>query len=164
MEIINVLVAIDSDNILKKYGTNNSPDNPVYITGPDQIFMITEPDNVLSGQASEELVLKGTPGDVIRWREISSCMEFNVLLYKFVPTAGATLISDPQSLVHSTTIPLPNPSDPLHPITEEIDTSFWSSEVLRIGDVTYKFYFMILDHANKIQGYYCWDPYIHIVG
>lgn len=163
-KIINVLVAIDSDSILKKFGNNTDPEHPVYIQGPNLIFMIAEPENTISGQASEELRLKGTPGDVIRWHEISSCMDFNVLLYKFVITSGDKLISTPESFVRSTTIPLPNPSDPLHPRTEDIDTSFWNSDVLRIGDVAYLFHFMILDRASKIQGYYCWDPYIHIVG
>lgn len=124
-DLINVLITIDSESILAKYGPNNDPNNPAVITSPDLIYMISEPDHVLAGQATEELTIKGTPGDVIRWREISTCMDFNVLLYRFIAKEGDKLISTPASLTLSTTVPLFDPENPIRPIIEKITTSLW---------------------------------------
>ncbi len=161
--LINVLITIDSESILTKYGPNNDPNNPVVITSPDLTYMISEPDHVLAaGQATEELIIKGTPGDVIQWREISTCMDFNVLLYRSIAKESDKLISTPASLTLSTTVPLFDPENPIRPIMEKITSSLWRSDVLMAGNVVYLFCFMILDRKSNIKSYYCWDPYIHI--
>lgn len=165
-KIINVSISIDSDNILQNFGKNTDPNNPKFL-GNDAskyIFMITEQDNVVTGQAGHELKIKGVPGDVIRWRETTLSMDANtdVLLYRFVTTQGTGLFSTPVPRQVDTIIALPEENNPLKPITEQITTYYWTSDLQHVGDVTYHFCFMILNAAGQIQGYYSWDPYIHI--
>ena len=155
--IINVLIAIDSDTILQKYGKNTDPNNPKQIAS-NLIYMITEEDNAMKGQAGEELKIKGTPGDTIRWRETTLSLDPNtdVLLYKFV-TSGALaskLFSTPKPVTHDIIIALPDEDNPLKPITKQITTHYWTSDLLKVGDVTYHFNFIILDAQGEVQGYY----------
>ena len=165
-KIINVLIAIDSDTILKTYGPNTDPNNPKQIAASSLIYMITEQDNAMKGQAGTELMVKGVPGDVIRWRETTLSLDPNtdVLLYKFVTSSASApkLFSTPRPMTPDTIIALPNEDNLLKPITEQITTYYWTSDLLKVGDVTYHFNFMILDAQGKVKGYYWWDPYIHI--
>lgn len=162
--IINVLVAIDSDSILAKYGPNTSKDNPPFISGSNLIFMITEQDNVVSGQAGNELCIKGVPGDTVRWRETTLALNPNtdVLLYGFEATQGQGLFTDPVAVEPATIIALPNKDNVYAPKLEKITTYYWTSDLLDVGNVTYHFKFMILNAAGQVKGYYQWDPFIQI--
>jgi len=59
-------------------------------------------------------------------------------------------------------VPLPNPQNPLHPDRQTIQNYFFQTTVENPGDVTYHFNFMLLKRDGTVQGYYYWDPYIHI--
>ena len=67
--IIDVLIAIDADTILKTYGPNSDATNPVQVSNAGLIFMLTKQANALSGEAGTELNLSAQTMDVIRWRE-----------------------------------------------------------------------------------------------
>jgi len=163
-EIIDVLIAVDTETIIDKYGTNNDPDNPVQVTDGQTIFMITKQGDVVSGNAGNELNIKAKTLDIIRWRETSLTLNaaYSTMLYKFVPTAGGNLISTPIPLLIEVNTPLPNPDNPLAPNKQTIEDYCWNSNVLKVGSVTYHFNFMILDRDGSVQGYYWWDPFITI--
>ncbi|MPQ49271.1 hypothetical protein GCQ56_19905 [Marinifilum sp. N1E240] len=163
-EIIDVLIAVDTETIISNYGLNKDPNNPVQITDASLIFMITKRDDALSGNAGTELAIGAKTLDTIRWRETSLSLNatYSALLYKFVATAGGDLISNPIPLLVEVQTPLPDPSNPTMPKTQTIESYFWTSTVLKPGSVTYHFNFMILDRAGNVQGYYWWDPYIKI--
>ena len=57
---------------------------------------------------------------------------------------------------------LPDPTDPTVPKTQVIKSYFWNTTVLAPGDTTYHFKFIVLDRNGNVQGYFWWDPYIHI--
>ncbi|MDB6183167.1 inclusion body family protein [Paracoccus fistulariae] len=162
--IIDVLTAIDADSIVATLGTNSDSANPVQITQPDLIFMLTRQKNALSGEGGTELQISAQTMDTIRWRATSMSMNaaYSVILYDFVAASGANLISPPQPLEADVTDPLPDPADPTTPKTQKIKSYFWNTTVLEPGNTTYHFKFMILDRTGVVQGYYWWDPYIHI--
>lgn len=163
-EIIDVLIAVDTETIISKFGTNTDPDKPVQVTDSSLIFMITKSDDAVTGNAGSELKIGAKTLDTIRWRETSLSLNaiYSALLYKFVPTAGGDLISPPIPLLAQVQTPLPDPSNPTIPKTQTIESYFWDSTVLSPGNVTYHFNFMIIDRSGNVQGYYWWDPFIQI--
>jgi hypothetical protein len=162
--IIDVLIAIDADTILKTYGPNIDSAHPVQVSNAGLIFMLTKQANALSGEAGTELNLSAQTMDVIRWRETTMSLNsaYTGILYAFVPTAGGNLISTPTPLEADVTEPLPDPSNPAVPKTQTVKSYFWNSTVLAAGQVTYHFQFLICDRNGAVQGYYWWDPYITI--
>jgi hypothetical protein len=87
--VTDVLVAIDTATILQKYtGCSKSADSPTLID-PKYVYMITNQDNAISGQAGGELDLKAQVGDLIRWRETSLSLGFETaaIFYRFIAAA-----------------------------------------------------------------------------
>ncbi|MEO0731416.1 MAG: inclusion body family protein [Bacteroidota bacterium] len=162
--IIDVLISIDADTILSKYGKGTDPANPRQITDKSLIYMITRQDDQVSGNAGAELNVKAETLDTIRWRETSLTLNaaYSAILYKFVATAGGNLISPPVPLIVEVDEPLPDPNDLLHPKSQTVKNYFWNCNVLQAGSVTYHFNFMIVDRHGDVQGYYWWDPFITI--
>jgi len=163
--IIDVLTAIDADTIVATYGKNNDSANPVQVTAPNMIFMLTRQKNVLSGEGGSELNISAQTLDVIRWRACTMSMNaaYSVILYDFVATAGTQLISPPVPIEADVIDPLPDPLNPTVPKTQTIKSYFWNTTVVAAGNATYHFKFMVLDRTGEVQGYYWWDPFITIV-
>ncbi|HEY3362843.1 MAG TPA: AidA/PixA family protein [Methanosarcina sp.] len=166
-EIINILIVIDSETILDRYGTNSNPDQPVQITQPDLIYIVTKQASVVSGQAGNELTFgAGTSNTIggILWRATSLSLNSDnkIIFYKFTSFSSKNIISTPKPFLDTVKVPLPNPNDPTNPTIQEIQMYFWYSTVLNSGSATYHFCFFIVDrHGNKL-GYYWWDPSITI--
>ncbi|WP_211114952.1 inclusion body family protein [Azospirillum brasilense] len=162
--ITNVLITFDTESILNDYkNLSRDPKNPTPISAK-YIYMVTNGANAISGQAGGELNLKASVNDVIRWREATLTLssDDSALMYAFVPTGGANLISPPQALLSTVTVPVPNPSNLTTPNFETIKDFFWNSIALDTGRVTYHFHFMITDRYGQVKGYCKWDPYITI--
>lgn len=162
-QIINVLIVFDAETILANYPGSTDSNNP---RGVDDslIYMITRKGSALSGNAGGELNISAEVNDTIRWREttISLDSSYSVILYKFEATQGGQLISDPVPRESTVTVPLPDPNNPLVPKKQTISDYHWTTDILDIGNVTYRFYFMVLDRDGNPQGYYYWDPFITI--
>ena len=163
-EIIDVLIAIDAETIIAQFGKNTDPNNPVAVTNANLIFMIAKQADEVTGSAGNELKIAARTLDTIRWREttLSLNADYDAILYAFDATSGGDLISPPVPLLAQVKTPLPNPRDPTHPTSQTIESYFWNCTVLNAGDVTYHFRFMIVDRDNSVQGFYWWDPFIHI--
>lgn len=165
MQIIDVLVVIDAETIINKFGKNTDSNNPVQVTDPNLIFMVTKRTDAVSGNGGNELKIASKRLDTtIRWKETSLSLisTYSALLYKFTATSGSNLISPPVSLLVTAQTPLSDPSNPAVPKIQTSKTYFWNCNVLKSGKVTYHFNFMILDRSGKVQGYYWWDFYIEI--
>jgi hypothetical protein len=163
-QITDVLVSFDTTEILRLCkNPSKDPNRPTQIS-PNQVFMITTQNNVISGQAGGELDLKAQVGDLIRWRETTLSLGFenSAIFYQFVATGGNDLISTPTPREAEVTVPVPNPKDPVHPKNQHISNYFWSSETLKTGRVVYHFNFMICDRNGAVAGYFWWDPFITI--
>lgn len=162
--VIDVSVSFDTETILKKYPNPSQNPNAPTLIDWHQVYMITNQDNVVSGQAGGELDLKAQVGDLIRWRETSLSFGFekSVIFYKFIGNAGGELISPPTPRKATASYALPNTSNPSIPTCQKVDNYYWSSETLACGRVTYHFNFMIVDRDCKPCGYFSWDPFISI--
>lgn len=160
--IIDVLIAVDADTILTAYPSGTA-DAPTSIDKP-LIFMIVRQPNAVFGNGSKELKLSASVLDEIRWRAVSLSLgaDNDALLYKFFALRGDSLLSPPTPLLAHVQTPLPDPQDPLHPTTQAIENSFWTTQVLQQGSVTYAFQFTISNRAGTPLGYYAWDPFITI--
>lgn len=162
--VTDVLVSIDTETILKKYpNISKDPASPTFID-VNHVYMVTNQDNVIQGQAGGELDLKAQVGDLIRWRETSLSQSFEtaVIFYKFIANAGAQLISTPSPRKAIASVAVPNTSNPSVPSCQKVDNHYWSSETLECGRVTYHFQFLIVDRNCSIVGCCTWDPFISI--
>lgn len=159
---VDILIVLDGETLVEKYPRGTAA-NPTVIPAP-LIFLIANSQFVSFGQASKELKIAIKTLDEIRWRSTTLSMEsvYCSLLYKFELKSGDLIISPPMPLLADVKVPLPDMNDPLHPKTQEIKSYFWDSTALRPGEMTYTFYFMILDRSSNILGYYYWDPFIKI--
>ncbi|MEW1847670.1 inclusion body family protein [Nonomuraea angiospora] len=163
-EFINVLIAIDAETILERFGKNTDPDRPTSIPDSSNLIYMTTRQNQLGSTPGSELTVNASPMDIIRWREttLSLNSEYTGILYRFNTLAGKDLISAPAPRSVVLSEPQPNGQDPLNPTTQKISSYYWECEVLDTGTVTYNFSFMILNRKGEKQGYYCWDPFINI--
>jgi len=160
--ILDLLVLVDGETVATTLPPGMA-ENPTSVPTP-LIYMIANSDRVDFGQASKELKITASTGDVIRWSAASLSLNsaYQVSLYKFHPVRGADLISTPAPLVIEATMPLPNPQDPAKPGTQTRKYSFWQTTVLEPGELTYAFNLMIMNRSGKQLGYYYWDPFISI--
>jgi hypothetical protein len=161
MAQINIQITFDAATIVKNYGTNTDPTNPVGVSG-DLIYLITPVGDALAGSdGTAELTVVAITEDTLSWREATLGPDYSVLLYQFVVSPG-NLITPPQPLQASVTVPLPNPNNPTQPLLQTITDYFWMSAVLQPGQATYHFCFMVVARDGTVQGYYTWDPHISI--
>lgn len=138
--VTDVLVSIDTETILKNYpNISKNPASPTMID-VNHVYMVTNRDNVINGQAGGELNLKAQVGDLIRWRETSLSQSFEtaVIFYKFIGNKGSELISTPTPRKATACVAVPNTSNPSVPSCQKVDNHYWSSETLDCGSVTYQ--------------------------
>lgn len=162
--VTDVLVAFDTETILQKYPNPSKNPNAPTLIDFHHVYMITNQDNVINGQAGGELDLKAQVGDLIRWRETSLSLGFekSVIFYKFIGNVGNELISTPTPRKAEASFAQPNTTNPSVPTCQKIANYYWSSETLSTGRVTYHFNFMVVDRNCNAMGYFSWDPFITI--
>jgi hypothetical protein len=163
-DFINVLIVIDAETIIERYGKNSDPDRPTLIPDSSNLIYMTARQDHIIGSPGSELTVKASPDDIIRWREttLSLNSRYTSILYRFDASSGADLIDPPEAKSVVVNEPLPNSHHPLNPTTQKVNSFYWQCTVLEPGSVTYHFSFMILDHSGEKLGYYYWDPFISI--
>ena len=164
MAQIDVTIVIDTEAIVGLGAGSQDSNNPTQVND-SYIYMVTDQNNALSGQGGGELRVGANPGDEIRWQATSSTLAsvYTVALYEFSPLSGGALISKPELNVVELRYFYPSdPSSPLNFTSQVVNVPYWSANINKTGDVTYRFFFTILNSGGHIVGYYSWDPYIHI--
>ncbi|UQI42246.1 AidA/PixA family protein [Vreelandella venusta] len=162
-QIIDILMAVDADTII----SNSPPGTSSKPTSIDEtmIYLIVRQENGVFGEGTGELKVTARTLDTLRWREtsLSANATYSAILYKYEPIGGEQgILSTPYPIVAEVKTPLPVPGDPLHPVTQTINSYFWSAQAVAEGEITYAFNFMLTDRDNIVQGYYSWDPFIQI--
>jgi hypothetical protein len=164
-EFIDVLCIFDAEGILDKYPSPSlDPNNPTPCSH-DYIFMVSEKDNVMTPQGGAELKIKAKIEDSVRWRStsLSKNTGYYTQLYSFTTSHGGDLLTTPIVYNLSVTIPIANPADPPYPSEFESTTAHtWMATVVKEGQVTYHWSFLISDRSGNIIGYFKWDPFIVI--
>jgi hypothetical protein len=167
INIDNVLIAFDAETILAVYPNPSlDPSNPTFVQNADKvIFMMTKKGDTLSGHGASTLNFKAQPSDIIRWREttLERNTGRNIQLYKYQASSGADLLAAPAIQPVNVTIPIPNPTDPVHPTKfQKVADYLWQSTALDTGTVVYTFCFAVLKRDGTPLGYFKWDPAITI--
>ncbi|MFI0780482.1 inclusion body family protein [Streptomyces sp. NPDC021212] len=162
-EFINVMIAFDALSIAKRYpDASRNPDAPTQVDH-DLIYMTTRHDRIV-GTSGAELNFRANPRDIIRWREttLSLNSDYCALLYRYV--SSDQLISKPRVVIGDGTYPMPKDGAVDRPdfATQDYEDHYWEADVRKIGRVTYRFYFQILDSEQNLVGYFQWDPFITI--
>ncbi|GAA1701417.1 inclusion body family protein [Streptomyces yatensis] len=162
-EFINVMIAFDAVSIAKRYpDASRNPDAPTQVDHA-LIYMTTRQDRVV-GTSGAELNFRANPRDIIRWREttLSLNSEYCALLYRYL--SGDQLISKPRIVIGDGTYPIPKDGATDQPDfeTQDYQDHYWEADVKKTGQVTYRFFFQLLDSDQKLVGYFQWDPFITI--
>ncbi|MEM7537778.1 MAG: inclusion body family protein [Chloroflexota bacterium] len=162
-KVIDILIVVDAETIIKDYGRNNEPAEAAQINS-DHVFMTVKEDQALSGQGGGDLEIKANVGDILRWRQttISLGSGYSAMLCEFKQTAGKDLIINDGPRTNKVIVPLPNPNDVYHPNTQVITDYHWNGEVNDYGSEYYAFLFLITDRHGKTQGFYSWDPKVQV--
>ena len=157
--IINIISVFDTKAILK-VGKSTDPNKPVGLNHQN-IYMIVNSGNLVSYQASGDLVVKAKVNDLIYWRAQSLTVNTadTVIFNNFV--FDVEIIEKPRLVVTRPKIAVPDTKDPLKYKFETVPDVFYNSVVREIGQSAYKVYFYIVyenDSGAQAVSYYWWDP------
>ncbi|WP_347900701.1 AidA/PixA family protein [Pseudomonas purpurea] len=167
-----VLIAIDTDTILRHFNHDISQDHnyPTRIAprfAEDVIHMVSNSKDT-SNQGSANITSTLELGDVIRWRAttLSKDFENSVILYNYSQLYSDGGEISPVRIISIQGAPMPviNKQSPwATPIKQEVNTYLWAATAENRGHITYTWSFMIVDKHNQVVGYCSWDPYMTIV-
>jgi hypothetical protein len=169
---INILIVIDTDAVLKNYGTGNSdPNNPKGIAH-NMGFMIATGTTINSGQGTGDLDFNALVGDTVRAFATSGSDNFEaaVLLYGMPKFSGDQVFGTfiYQNFQKSTIIPN-SATTPLPAAITEETFWFYQAGVAAKGVEGYMVQFGLYTRDPNtgqpvLNGYYAWDPTIRVVG
>lgn len=170
-KIIEVLVVIDThrlitDNYNNYVNISKDPDHPTAI-GHNYAFMITNNDNLVSGQATADLHIKAISGDMINWYGTSESNNFDnqVIVYHISHTTK--FLSEVKLEVRKKENVFPKDNDIKDLEGIKIGSLMISATVRDSGKVNYDVYFGIYKTVRdtgkrEVYGYFKWDPTITI--
>jgi len=169
---INILIAIDSDNVVKSYpNPSKDPNSPTGIAH-NMGYMVCTGTSVNSGQGTGDLDFNALVGDTVRAFATSGSDNFEdaVLLYAMPKFSGTEVFSAfaYQNFTKSTV----NPQSTTAPLPAKIvDEEFWfyQASVVRSGTEGYEVRFGLYTRDPNtgkpvLTGYYYWDPTIRVAG
>jgi hypothetical protein len=181
MRIVDILVAIDCDQIVEDYKNQDDahkrstdPAKPTQLADSKKyIYMITKSSDVLSGNAGDALNVRVNLGDIIRWRETSLTNDFDysAVFTQFIALPSSTgRITAPAPVggvsgdeVFAKKEPEPiQGTAPWKASMQLTPYHYWQCSTERPGTVTYHWVFQILDTKGQSLGYFAWDPWITI--
>jgi nematocidal protein AidA len=172
---IYIQTIFDTETILKKYAKSTNPSSPTFLPTPGladkpTMFMLTNWDDHLSGQATGNLEIQAEVNDNIYWRTMSLSNNTGdaVLFYDFVVPSGA-VIAKPRLKLSQVTVPIP--TLPFEPPAyaykmEAVTDVHWMTEVDHPGSSLYQIRFFILTQdpgtRSLVRYFYTWDPKITV--
>jgi hypothetical protein len=169
---INILIAIDTDTVVKRYPNPSKDQNNPTGIGHDMGYMICTGTVVNKGQGTGDLDFNAVVGDTVRAFATSGSDNFEdaVLLYAMPRFSGDQVFGpfNYQNFTKSTV----NPQSVTQPLPARIvDEDFWfyqASVVIR-GTEGYMVQFALYTRDDTtgrpvLKGYYAWDPTIRVQG
>ncbi len=171
-KIINILITIDTDAVLKNYP--NPSQNSASPTGiaHNMGYMVATGTTINSGQGTGDLSFTALVGDNVRAFATSGSDNFEdaVLLYG-LPMFSGTQVLGPfnyQNFTKSTVVP--NSTTSVLP-AKIVDETFWfyQASVSTKGTEGYMVQFALYTRDQTtgqpvLKGYYAWDPTITVAG
>lgn len=173
-KFIDIMVLFDTVTIEKDYAkfrSASTSDKPYGIASNGYTYMVTQPSDVISGQASSNMFLCAHCGDTIRWRftSLSGNTDQSAIIYEIKWINGGHVISNPKIMVSYPVIPIPDQTDPTTYITVDTDADVYlECKVHKTGKEKTRILFYV---ANKdpetakftVFGYYYWDASINVL-
>ncbi|NTX33051.1 hypothetical protein HUA74_04355 [Myxococcus sp. CA051A] len=167
----NVLVVVDAESIYQAYQGKFSTDanRPVSLgESTPYIYMFVRQDEVLSGQATDDLVITLNTNNNIRWRitSLTGNTRFSVALSQCNILRGVGLITQPGLIEPTVTVPLPSVNGFQVTInqTQTYTDAYFQATAVNPSppNVSYQFSFVLANNDGNILSYFSWDPQISI--
>lgn len=171
-KIINILTVIDTDAVIKNYGSPSKDSNHPTPIGHSYGYMIATGTTVNSGQGTGDLSITALVGDTVRNWAVSGSNNFedSVLLYGMPRYSGDQVFSTFQyeSFTKSTVVPHSS-TQPLPAATANQTFWFFQADVVKAGTENYQVQFGLYNRSQTtgqpvLFGYYQWDPQITVAG
>ena len=171
-KIINILITIDTDMVLKNYpNPSQNPNSPTGIAH-NLGYMVATGTTINSGQGTGDLNINALVGDTVRAFATSGSDNFEdaVLLYGMPRFSGDQVFSafNYQNFTKSTVVP--NSTTTVLP-ARVVDETFWfyKADVVAKGTEGYMVQFALYTRDPNtgqpvLKGYYAWDPTIKVAG
>uniref|UniRef100_A0A8D8VG83 Uncharacterized protein n=1 Tax=Cacopsylla melanoneura TaxID=428564 RepID=A0A8D8VG83_9HEMI len=167
-KVRNILVVIDTDRLEKDYHNETrrlDPEKPTTIEDK-YAFMITTNENVVSGQATAKLHIKGLVGDKVKWFGTSVSNDIDVIVYNI--THGSDKVSEVRRDIFGKKYAYPKKKN-----IEDIGFVYFKYFELDVllkerGEANYNIRFAVYNTTLKssqrelLFGYFEWDPKITI--
>jgi hypothetical protein len=168
--IINVLVMLDTEEIIKTYKTpSQEKDNPTTMpTATPLAYMVATRGSVISGAGGGNLVIKANVGDVIRWTGQSESANFDssILIYDLQRVGGDEVFTAPTFKKYTKSSMMPAQTT-IFPVTF-VDQTYWfmQADISNKGKEDYRVKFALYNRpdggAQKLYGFFTWDPSIKV--
>jgi nematocidal protein AidA len=161
--IIDIDIAFDTETIVSKYPhPSQNSQAPTGIQHADA-YMIAQSTDVISGQATADLNVSASVGDVIRWRasSLSGNSDQSAVVYNIVRFSGQQVTGPIQPITASPTVPVPNAANPVHYTPTPQFDYYINANVIANGKEGYQVWFYLVERTHstlKTLGYYYWDP------
>ncbi|MDE1147627.1 MAG: AidA/PixA family protein [Azospirillaceae bacterium] len=180
-KLVYVQTVFDTATLVSNYGHSTDCSTPTGLPHPNSdpnfktwVYMLTNWNDQLSGQATGNLNIQATVNDLVNWRStsLSSNTGDAAVIYKITTSTGG-VITPPMMIIS-------NPSEPFPPASMTGATSwpcpcnteedtvvdfYWQSTVLKAGSTAYQVYFFIDTEdatGKKVRYFYWWDPTITV--
>jgi hypothetical protein len=169
-EIIDVIINIDTDNLMKAYPKPSTNPSAPTAVGHNFAYMIAPTAYVKSGQATGDLSISADVGDTIRWRmnSMSGNTSYSADLMNLLRFSGTQVTSKVEGKLSEPNTPVPEGAPgtvllpPTYVCTPQNDF-YLSADVVTSGTENYNVSFAVLYyHAGSLNtlGYFVWDPTI----
>ncbi|MCK8500161.1 MULTISPECIES: AidA/PixA family protein [Myxococcus] len=167
----NVLIVVDAENLYLDYQGKFSTDSnhPVDLGEPTPyVYMFIRYDEMLSGQATDDLNIVVNTNNNIRWRitSLTGNTRFSVALNGCDILRGEGCITPPFLIEPTVTVPLPS----VHGNQVTVDSkqtyqdAYFQATAVNptTTPVVYTFTFALANNDGNILSYFSWDPKITI--
>ncbi len=169
---INILITIDTDAVLKTYGSGSQNSQSPTGIAHNMGYMVCTGTSVNSGQGTGDLNFNALVGDTVRAFAVSGSDNFEdaVLLYGMPRYTGDQVFGTfiYESFQKSTVIPN-SATTPLPAKTTTETFWFYQASVVAAGTEGYSVQFGLYTRDPNtgqpvLNGYYYWDPTIKVAG
>lgn len=162
-QIIDINVVFDTETLVSKYpNPSQNSSAPTGIAHQDA-YMIAQASDVLGGQATADLNVSASVGDVVRWHSesLSGNSDQSAVIYNIVKFSGASVTGPIQPITASPTMPIPNSANPVQYTPTSQYDYYLNANVTTNGTEGYQVWFYIVQRSHSTLttiGYYYWDP------
>jgi hypothetical protein len=169
-QIINVMVVIDTDSIIRDFPSRSTDSNsPTAVNNTKYFYMVARSDNTLSGGGTGNLSIRANVGDIIRWNGISESANFDssILIYTLKHLGGSVVFRNQDFSCYQKRSMKPSQNTPF-PVTFDTIQAYWFNQasIVDFGLESYTLHFAVYYRPTggnpQLYGYFKYDPTIRV--